>query len=410
MGDSLAAANSSIPGPVSAAERAEILGYFSDGSGDGIPRANGLTFSQDLGMRQAASDPLGIRQMIPVPAQPRQVDDTRVIRDFDPNNEMDDAQGPMGDGVTQVAAGSVRVMRGNAVGRGGANVLDPVPSTVNGVSVNQRADALFQGIADLSGAGDMYRDIKLIGALMSDREQQNTIDRLKGTLQDKLGMMRVLPSESDLGAVQGIGSDGVPRYDKQDLIDRYSDANRKMELMKAGVIGLDTRSMLITSIGTAKLTPDQWVAENTQRYQAAFTAGVERGQQLYDAGQLRYRLDMPEQLQVGLYADDLARVAVVQYNKSIGVPEGAGQLLSMNRWSYDPSGSGNYNRIDLLMDLGPSRNGGALILRTAIEGKSSLEAVQSSGAQLQRVQNWVTPRVYTVTPQGMQLYTPRRLK
>lgn len=256
----------------------------------------------------------------------------------------------------------------------------------------------------------MYRDIKLIGALMSDREQQNTIDRLKGTLQDKLGMMRVLPSESDLGAVQGIGSDGVPRYDKQDLIDRYSDANRKMELMKAGVIGLDTRSMLITSIGTAKLTPDQWVAENTQRYQAAFTAGVERGQQLYDAGQLRYRLDMPEQLQVGLYADDLARVAVVQYNKSIGVPEGAGQLLSMNRWSYDPSGSGNYNRIDLLMDLGPSRNGGALILRTAIEGKSSLEAVQSSGAQLQRVQNWVTPRVYTVTPQGMQLYTPRRLK
>ena len=62
------------------------------------------------------------------------------------------------------------------------------------------------------------------------------------------------------------------------------------------------------------------------------------------------------------------------------------------------------------MDMGPSRNNGALILRTAIEGKSSLDAVQSSGTQLQRVQNWVTPRVYTVTPQGTQLYTPRRLK
>jgi len=396
---------------VSDSERQAIMGYFADGPGDDIPRVNGLTFSQDAGMRQMASDPLGIRQMIPVPVQSRQMDDTRVIRDFDPNNEMDGMPGPMGDGDgTQVAGGSVRVMRGNAVGRGGVNVLDPVPSTVNGVSVNQRADSLFQGMADLVGAGDMYRDIKLIGALMSDREQQNTIDRLKGTLQDKLGMMRVLPSEAALGAVQGVGSDGVPRYDKQDLIDRYSDANRKVELMKAGVIELDTRSMLITSIGTAKLAPDQWVGENTQRYQAAFAAGVDRGQELYDAGKLRYRLDMPEQLQVGLFADDAARTAVIRYNREIGVPEGAGQLLSMNRWSYDPSGSGNYNRIDLLMDLGPSRNGGALILRTAVEGKSSLEAVQSSGAQLQRVQNWVTPHVYTATPQGTQLYIPRRLK
>ena len=147
------------------------------------------------------------------------------------------------------------------------------------------------------------------------------------------------------------------------------------------------------------------------RYQAAFTAGMAEGQQLYKDGQLyRYPLDMPGQLQVGLFADEAARSVVINYNKSIGVPEGAGQLLSMNRWSYDPSGSGNYNRIDLLMDMGPSRNNGALILRTAIEGKSSLDAVQSSGTQLQRVQNWVTPRVYTVTPQGTQLYTPRRLK
>lgn len=84
----------------------------------------------------------------------------------------------------------------------------------------------------------------------------------------------------------------------------------------------------------------------------------------------------------------------------------------MNRWSYDPSGSGLYNRIDLLMDLGPSRNNGALVLRTAIEGKSSMQAVQASGAQLQLVQNWVTPRVYTATPQGVfpVAPAPKRLK
>lgn len=419
LGDSIAAANGqgSVPGPVGADERATIMGYFADGPGDGIPRVNGLNFSQDAAMRKTALDPYnlsdfrGVASISPgsttldIEKVQQRVYETgqKPIYDFG-----DPLEG--GDVGDQFAGGSVRVMRGNAIGRGGVNVLNPVPSTVNGVSVNQRADALFQGIADLAGVGDLYRDIKLIGALMSDREQQNTIDRLKGTLQDKLGMMRVLPSEADLGAAKGVGSDGVLRYDKQDLIDRYSDANRKVELMKAGVIELDTRSMLITSIGTAKLAPDQWVRENMQRYQAAFAAGVDRGQELYDAGKLRYRLDMPEQLQVGLYADDAARSAIIDYNKSIGVPEGAGQLLSMNRWSYDPSGSGNYNRIDLLMDMGPSRNGGALVLRTAIEGKSSMEAVQSSGAQLQRAQDWVTPRVYTATPQGTLPYTPRRLK
>ncbi|MBF9263802.1 hypothetical protein [Paracidovorax cattleyae] len=422
LGASLAAASGeradNLPGPVSAAERAEILGYFADGPGDGISRVNGLTFSQDTAMRRATLDPYNLADArglvstgsgvttLDIDRAQQRVYQTGQKPIYDFGNPLEG--GDIGD---QFAGGSVRVMRGNAVGRGGVNVLDPVPSTINGVSVNQRADALFQGIANLSGAGDMYRDIKLIGALMSDKEQQNTIDRLKDTLQDKLGMMRVLPSEADLGAKKGISLDGVSRYDKQDLIDRYSDANRKVELMKAGVIELDTRSMLITSIGTAKLTPDQWVEENTRRYQAAFTAGMAEGQQLYKDGQLyRYPLDMPGQLQVGLFADEAARSVVINYNKSIGVPEGAGQLLSMNRWSYDPSGSGNYNRIDLLMDLGPSRNNGALILRTAIEGKSSMDAVLSSGTQLQRVQNWVTPRVYTVTPQGTQLYTPRRLK
>ncbi|SFO54359.1 YD repeat-containing protein [Variovorax sp. PDC80] len=421
LGDSIAAANTngSVPGPVSADERSRILGYFVDGPGDGIPRVNGLDFSQDAAMRKMALDPYNLSDFRGVaPTSPGSttldiekaqqrvyVTGRKPVYDFG-----DPLEG--GDVGDQFAAGSVRVMRGNAVGRGGVEVLDPVPSTVNGVSVNQRTDALFQLGATLSGAGDLYRDIKLLGPLMSDMEQQNTIDRLKGTLQDKLGMMRVLPSEADLGAVRSLGSDGVPRYDKQDLIDRYSDANRKVELMKAGVIELDLRSMLITSIGTAKLTPDQWVAENTRRYQSALAAGLEEGQRLYDTGNLRrYPLDMPGQLQVGLYGDGQARDTVIAYNRNIGVPEGAGQLLSMNRWSYDPSGSGLYNRIDLLMDLGPNRSNG-LILRTAIEGKSSMEAVQASGAQIQRVQNWVTPRVYMATPQGVfpMPPAPKRLK
>src|SRR5690606_23413957 len=150
-------------------------------------------------------------------------------------------------------------------------------------------------------------------------------------------------SESDLGAVPGIGSDGVVRWDKADLIDRYSDALRKVELMKQGIIELDTRTMMVTSIGADRLSPEQWVAENTRRYQAAYAEGLTEGQRQLQSRTLPFPPDMPKDLQIGLFADGAARAAVIRYNHSIGVPEGAGQLLSMNRWSYDPSGSGEYN-------------------------------------------------------------------
>jgi hypothetical protein len=387
--------------------RGENSGVSSVGTWNG-----GEAWASDLAMREAVNNPYGLPTSSPLITQAAPVDDTRVIRDFDPNGTWDpDALGGYGDikdGSQLAAGGTVRVVRGNAIPRTGgeANVLDPIPSTVNGVSVNQKTASLIQAAGDLAGAGDLYRDIKLLGALMSDGVQQSTIDKLKANLQDRLGMMRIVPSESDLGAVQSIGSDGVPRWDKADLMDRYSDAARKVELMKAGVIELDTRSMMVKSIGTEKLTPDQWVVENTRRYQGAFAVGMEEGQRRYDAGTLRYPADMPSQLQIGSFADNAARTAVIAYNQSIGVPEGPGQLLSMNRWSYDPSGSGLYNRVDMLMDLGPNRNNGALILRTALEGKSSLEAVQSSVGQLQKVYNWVTPKVITATPQGTAPWTP----
>lgn len=278
---------------------------------------------------------------------------------------------------------------------------------VNRVSVNERADRVLQSAGDLAGIGEVYRDYRLLGGLMSELQQETTLNKLKGAVQEKLGMMRVLPSPEALGAVPGMGSDGSIRYNNADLIDRYGDALRKVEMWKQGIIELDTRSMLITSIGTAKLSPTDWVAENTRRYASAFAAGIDEGQRRYDAGTLRYPQDMPGQLQVGSFADNAARVAVIAYNRSIGVPEGPGQLLSMNRWSYDPTGSGAYNRIDLLMDLGPSRDNGALVLRTAIEGKSSQGAVHASGGQLQRVYEWVTPHIRTVTPQGVLPWTPQ---
>jgi hypothetical protein len=39
-----------------------------------------------------------------------------------------------------------------------------------------------------------------------------------------------------------------------------------------------------------------------------------------------------------------ARDVVLSFNERLGLREGAGQLLSMNRWSYDMQGSGQYVR------------------------------------------------------------------
>lgn len=125
------------------------------------------------------------------------------------------------------------------------------PGMVNGISVNQRVNNAFQAAGDLAGIGDMYRDYRLLGGLMSEVQQQATIDRMKAALQDKMGRMRLLPTPAAMGAVPGMGSDGVPRFNNADLIDRYGDALRKVELMKQGVVELDTRSMLITSVGPA---------------------------------------------------------------------------------------------------------------------------------------------------------------
>jgi YD repeat-containing protein len=355
-----------------------------------------------LGLKAYANDVSGVMRSAQTLWGARPAESTsRILSDTSTNAEILESQmdGDHSDvDLVPMGGGNVRISS-DAGGR----------TMVNGISVNERAARALQA-GDLAGIGNVYRDYRLLGGLMSELQQDMTLNKLKGAVQEKLGMMRVLPPPEALGASLGMSPDGSIRYNNVDLIDRYSDALRKVEMWKQGIIELDTRSMLITSIGTAKLSPADWVAENVRRYANAFATGIDEGQRRYDAGTLRYPQEMPSQLQVGSFADNAARVAVIAYNRGIGVPEGPGQLLSMNRWIYDPSGSGAYNRIDLLMDLGPSRNSGALILRTAIEGKSSLAAVQSSSGQLQRVYEWNTPNIITVTRQGPLPWAPAQPK
>jgi YD repeat-containing protein len=371
----------------------------------------GGTFSEDAAMRRAFADPYGFaagQRDAAATARTAQAlwgavggGRGRTLTDTSSESEIQASlmrQAGFDDyELIPTGGGSVRVTPG---GGGG-------PTMVNGISVNRRADAAFQAAGDLMGMGQMYRDYKLLGALMADAQQQAIIDRMKGALQERMGMMRNMPTEAGLGASPIIDANGVVRYDPADLIDRYGDALRKVAMWKQGIVELDTRSMLITSIGNERMGPMQWVEENTQRYQRAYAAGLEEGKARYAKGTLPFRADMPEQLQTSIFAHQTAERAVIRYNQSIGVPEGPGQLVSMNRWAYDPGGSGMTVRPDMLLDLGPSRPGE--VLRFVVDGKSSAAEARASGAQFTRTGNWLGgASIKAATPEGLLPWTPRK--
>jgi hypothetical protein len=246
---------------------------------------------------------------------------------------------------------------------------------------------------DLLGLGDAYRDIKQMAPLMAEGARLDALQKVQDTLRDRLGI-RAFPSPESLGAVRGIYSDGSQRFDTGDLLDRYGDALRKVGLAQSGAIELDYRTFEIKTIGNQKLTPAQYAAEIETRYQKAFARGVELGEQQYAQRKLPYPMDMPKQLQVGLFADDVGRRALIGYNQALGVPEGPGQLISLNRWAYDMNGSGNYVRPDVLLDFGPGR-------RSWLDGKTSLLDTGTMTKQFDNFYRYTDASMgKVVTPQG----------
>jgi YD repeat-containing protein len=372
----------------------------------------GGTFAEDSAMRRAFADPYGLAAGQRDAAGTARTAQTlwgvvgggrsRTLTDTSSDSDIGASlmrQAGFADDyeLIPISGGSVRV---TPSGGGG-------PTMVNGISVNRRADAAFAAAGDLLGMGQMYRDYKLLGSLMAEAQQQAIIDRMKGALQERMGMMRNMPSEAALGASPIIDANGVVRYDPADLIDRYGDALRKVELWKRGTIELDTRSMLITSIGSERMSPMQWVDENTQRYQRAFAAGLEEGRARYARGTLPFKAEMPQQLQESIWAHQRAELAVKGYNLRLGVSEGPGQLVSLNRWAYDPGGSGMTVRPDMLLDLGPNRPG--LVSRFVVDGKSSLPEVMASSAQLTRISYWLGgASIKAATPEGLLPWFPRK--
>lgn len=401
LGESIATGTNGTPVPEAQAGSHDPLGDFiaknqnwAHVSVGPVPAlVNGQTFSEDAAVRTWSNDPYGLRKgadISPLFTMPTTLDlshahdqwastGRKPIYDFGDPFQVD------GDGA--LAQNLVRVVRGAGVR----------PATVNGISVNSRAEALLNAAAegDISGMGNLYRDYKLLGGLMNEAMRERTLADLKKQLQDRLGVMRSLPSEEALGPLREMGADGVERYNKTDLIDRYADALRKVGLAQQGVIELDYRSFEVRTIGNAKLTVAQYLAEIETRYQRAFARGVEMGEERHVRGELRYPADMPKQLQVGLFADDFGKRTLLTYNNALGVPEGPGQLISLNRWTYDPQGTGLYIRNDVLVDLGPSQ-------RYWIDGKTSVTEGLNSVKQFETFYRYTgAVRGKVATPQGL---------
>ena len=168
---------------------------FSDPGDSSMPTS--LTFAQDSAMRRAANDPMGLliaasdaastaRQVQALWGAPTGREPSGYLSDSATNAEVTaELMRQAGyEGEMIPTAGSVNVIRG-----GGGR-----PAMVNGISVNRRAEAAFQAADDLLGMASMYRDYKLLGALMSEAQQTATLNKLTSALQGKLGMMRVLPT------------------------------------------------------------------------------------------------------------------------------------------------------------------------------------------------------------------------
>ena len=103
---------------------------------------------------------------------------------------------------------------------------------------------------------------------------------------------------------------------------------------------------------------------------------------------------MPRQLQVGLLADNFGKAALLDFNRALGVPEGPGQLVSLNRWAYDTNGSGNYVRPDVLLDFGPGR-------RSWLDCKTSLLDTATMTKQFDSFYRYTDSYMgKVVTPQG----------
>jgi hypothetical protein len=234
------------------------------------------------------------------------------------------------------------------------------PSSVNSrPKITKRVARAFKYLANLtpdSNRGktlETVRDANDLGAYLDEHEAQSAAEQLK-TAIGRLGYTP--PTPDQLGAAKKYAPNGhedaAPTYNSYELLDRYRKALQMAVWEQQGTIELDRDTWQIKSIGTFKLTPEQYLQEIRGRYLRVFSKAANEAAEKLDAGMQLFRFNAPPHLQRGLWADILARRSLANYAHSIGVQEGPGQLLALNRRAYYQDGGGLHARPDVLLPLG----------------------------------------------------------
>ena len=154
-------------------------------------------------------------------------------------------------------------------GPGGARAPRQSSTTGGGLqlSINNRANLAFEllsgaPVSDAFGlVPEAYRDIKFLGSLMQEQRLLTEIERMRTAL----GQSGLDVTPQSLGVKASIDASGRTSFDTVDMADRYANAVRLLELRKQGVIELDTKTFTVTSVGTARITPDALISNVEQR-------------------------------------------------------------------------------------------------------------------------------------------------
>jgi hypothetical protein len=243
---------------------------------------------------------------------------------------------------------------------------------------------------------EKVRDINDLGAYLDGQGAEDAA----GQLKKAIGRMGIEPPTPDqLGAVkkyvQNERGEMVSTYDPHDLLGRYRKAIQMAALERQGTIELDRDAWKIKSIGAARLAPEQFLQEARSRYLQAFSDAAHRAEEKLASGGKLFRFDVPPDLQRGLWADIQSKKEMAKYADSIGVPEGAGQLLALNRRAYHQDGSGQHVRPDVLIHLG--------IENTHVSDGKAIRSTNLSTGMTRQLQNYHgvgATEVFATTPHG----------
>jgi hypothetical protein len=226
------------------------------------------------------------------------------------------------------------------------------------------------------------------------------IHALKNVIEE-MGYDVPTPTQLDVPASWAAG--GKQSYDLDAELNAYRDVSRLFALDKLHQIELDRETFRVRSIGSVKLTPEQFIAEVKSHYQAGLKAGFEDAVKRYENKSLPYKADIPEAMQKGLWADNVARSAVQRYLDSIGVHNGWGRVVTLNNKFLDPSGSEEFKRPDVIINLGPGEI-------DVLDGKTSEKGVPLSSEVKQQLLDYYrygATRVWVTSPTEIYLF-PRK--